>query len=71
MPHINTIHVNGIRKYTNVKRKLALRDSWGLGVGLKTLEETLVTKSEEAISGYFSWQKLLRKVRVHVGLSSR
>jgi hypothetical protein len=34
----------------------------GLGVGLTTptLEKTLVTKSEEAITGYFSWQKLLR-----------
>jgi hypothetical protein len=33
-----------------------------------TLEKTLVTKSEEAIAGYFSWQKLLRKTRAHVGL---
>jgi hypothetical protein len=31
---------------------------------------TLVTKSEEAIAGYFSWQKLLRKTRAHIGLSS-
>jgi hypothetical protein len=36
-----------------------------------TLENTLVTKSEEAIAGYFSWQKLLRKARAHVGLSSQ
>jgi hypothetical protein len=28
-------------------------------------------KSEEAIAGYFSWQKLLRKARAHVGLSSK
>jgi hypothetical protein len=28
-------------------------------------------KSEEAIAGYFSWKKLLRKARAHVGLSSR
>jgi hypothetical protein len=28
-------------------------------------------KSEEAIAGYFSWQKLLRKVRAHVGLSNQ
>jgi hypothetical protein len=27
-------------------------------------------KSEEAIAGYISWQKLLRKARTHVGLSS-
>jgi hypothetical protein len=26
-------------------------------------------KSEEAIAGYFSWQKLLRKAKAHVGLS--
>jgi hypothetical protein len=26
-----------------------------------------VTKSEEAIAGYFSRQKLLRKARAHVG----
>jgi hypothetical protein len=46
-----------------------------LGVGRRadnpTLEKTLVTKSEEAIAGYFSWQKLLRKARAHVGLSSQ
>jgi hypothetical protein len=30
------------------------------------LEKTLVTKSEEAIAGYFSWQKLLRKARALV-----
>jgi hypothetical protein len=36
-----------------------------------TLENTLVTKSEEAIAGYFSWQKLLRKATAHVGLSSQ
>jgi hypothetical protein len=35
-----------------------------------TLEKTLVTKSEKAITGHFSWQKLLRKARAHVGLSS-
>jgi hypothetical protein len=28
-------------------------------------------KSEEAIAGYFSWQKLLRKARAHVELSSQ
>jgi hypothetical protein len=28
-------------------------------------------KSEEAIAGYFSWQKLLKKARAHVGLSSQ
>jgi hypothetical protein len=36
-----------------------------------TLEKTLVTKFEEAIAGYFSWQKLLRKARAHVGLPSQ
>jgi hypothetical protein len=35
-----------------------------LGVGLTTSHwKTLVTKSEEAIAGYFGWQKLLRKAR--------
>jgi hypothetical protein len=45
----------------------------GLGVGADnpTLEKTLVTKSEEAIAGYFSWQKLLSKTRAQVGLSSQ
>jgi hypothetical protein len=33
------------------------------------LEMTLVTKSEDAIAVYFSWQKLLRKATVHAGLS--
>jgi hypothetical protein len=31
----------------------------------------LVTKSEEAIAGYFSWQKILRKARAHVWLLSQ
>jgi hypothetical protein len=40
-----------------------------LGVGLTTPPwKRLVTKSEEAIAGY--WQKLLRKARAHVALSS-
>jgi len=43
----------------------------GRGADNPTLEKTLVTKSEEAIAGYFSWQKLLRKARAHVGLSSQ
>jgi hypothetical protein len=43
----------------------------GRGADNPTLEQTLVTKSEEAIVGYFSWQKLLRKARAHVGLSSQ
>jgi hypothetical protein len=43
-----------------------------LGVGLTTPPwKTLVKKSEEAIAGYFSWQKLLRKARAYVGLSSQ
>jgi hypothetical protein len=42
------------------------------GVGLTTPPwKRLVTKSEEAIAGYFSWQKLLSKARAHVGLSSQ
>jgi hypothetical protein len=47
---------------------LVLQDIWGLGVGLTnhTLEKILVTKSEEAIAGYFNWQKLLWKARAHV-----
>jgi hypothetical protein len=28
-------------------------------------------KSEEEIAGYFNWQKLLRKARAHLGLSSQ
>jgi hypothetical protein len=43
----------------------------GRGADNPTLEKTIVTKSEEAIAGYFSWQKLLRKVRAHIGLSSK
>jgi hypothetical protein len=43
----------------------------GRGAGNPTLEKTLVTKSEEAIAGYFSWQNLLRKAKAHVGLSSQ
>jgi hypothetical protein len=39
-----------------------------LGVGLTTPPwKTLVTKSEEAIAGYFSWQKILRKARATQG----
>jgi hypothetical protein len=40
-----------------------------LGADNPTQEKTLVTKSEEAIAGYFSWQKVLRKARAHVRLS--
>jgi hypothetical protein len=43
----------------------------GRGADNPTLEKTLVTESEEAIAGHFSWQKLLRKTRAHVGLLSR
>jgi hypothetical protein len=39
----------------------------GHGADNPTLEKTVVTKSEGAIAGYFSWQKLLRKARAHVG----
>jgi hypothetical protein len=35
------------------------------------MEKTLVTKCEEAIDRYVSWQKLLRKARAHVGLWSQ
>jgi hypothetical protein len=41
------------------------------GADNPTLEKTLVAKSEETIAGYFSWQKLLRKARAHIGLSSQ
>jgi hypothetical protein len=42
------------------------------GVGMTTPHwRRLVTKSEEAIAGYFSWQKFLRKARAHSGLSSQ
>jgi hypothetical protein len=43
----------------------------GRGADNPTLEKTLVMKSEEAIAGYFSWLKILRKARVDVGLSSQ
>jgi hypothetical protein len=43
----------------------------GRGADNRTLEKTLVTKSEEAIAGYCSWQKLLRKPRAYEGLSSQ
>jgi hypothetical protein len=33
----------------------------GRGADIPTLEKTLVTKSEETITRYFSWQMLLRK----------
>jgi hypothetical protein len=42
-----------------------------MGMTTPTLEKTLATKSEEAIARYFSWQKLLRKARAHVGLSNQ
>jgi hypothetical protein len=41
------------------------------GADTTTLEKTLVTKSEEARAGYFSWQKLLRKARAYIGMSSQ
>jgi hypothetical protein len=43
----------------------------GRGAENPILEKTLVTKFEEAIVGYFSWQKLPRKARAHIGLSSQ
>jgi hypothetical protein len=43
----------------------------GRGADNPILGKTLVTKSEEAIAGYFRWQKLLKKARAHVGLSSQ
>jgi hypothetical protein len=52
-------------------RKLLVSNYRGRGADNPTLENTLVTKSEEAIAGYFCWQKLLRKARAHVGLSSQ
>jgi hypothetical protein len=39
----------------------------GSGAESPTLEKTLITESEEAIAGYFSWQKLLGKARAHFG----
>jgi hypothetical protein len=38
---------------------------FGHGADSPTLEKTLVTKSEEAIAEYFSWQKFLRKARAN------
>jgi hypothetical protein len=40
---------------------LVYSSSFGRGADNPTLEKTLVTKSEEAIAGYYSWKKLLRK----------
>jgi hypothetical protein len=45
----------------------ALVSTTGSGADNPTLEKTLVTKCEEAIAGYFSWQKFLRKARAHWG----
>jgi hypothetical protein len=53
-----------------VALKCGVKYKW-CGADIPTPEKTLVTKSEEAIAGYFSWQKLLRKARAHVGLSSQ
>jgi hypothetical protein len=52
---------------------MTLQDRQRLGMGLTTQpwKRLFVTKSEEAIAGYFSWQKLLRKVRAHIGLLSQ
>jgi hypothetical protein len=50
---------------------IALGVKSGRGADNPTLEKTLVTKSEEAIAGYFSRLKLLRKARAHVGQSSQ
>jgi hypothetical protein len=62
------ISLNGINQSNFVMVKLAVL--FGHGAHNPTLEK-LVTKSEEAMAGYFSWQNLLRKARTHVGLSSR
>jgi hypothetical protein len=43
----------------------------GRGTHNPTMEKNLVVKSEEVIARYFSWQKLLRKAKAHVGLSSQ
>jgi hypothetical protein len=63
------ISLNGINQSIFVMVKFAVL--FGHGAHNPTLEKTLDTKSEEAMAGYFSWQKLLRKARTHVGLSSR
>jgi hypothetical protein len=39
----------------------------GRGADNLTLEKTLVMKSENGTARYFSWQKLLRKAKAHVG----
>jgi hypothetical protein len=57
-----TVHFNDTRRCIPEDSKLHTDNP--------TLEKTLVTKSEEVMTGYFSWQKLLRKTRAHVGLSS-
>jgi hypothetical protein len=62
MFHLHITHNTG--KYREIFLKY-----FGRGADNPTLENTLVTKPEEAIAGYFSWQKLLRKSRAHVGLS--
>jgi hypothetical protein len=54
------IGTSQLRETTLREKTSALQDSRGLGVGLTTAswKNTLVTKCEEAIAGYFSWQKL-------------
>jgi hypothetical protein len=58
---------------TNLTENIGPPGQAGVGCGADntTLEKTLVTKSEEAIAGYFSWQKLLRKARAYVWMSSQ
>jgi hypothetical protein len=41
-----------------------------MGLPTPTWKKAFIAKFEEAIDGYFSWKKLLRKARAHVGLSS-
>jgi hypothetical protein len=42
-----------------------------MGLTTPLWKRLFVTKPEEAIAGYFSWQKLLRKTRAYIELSSQ
>jgi hypothetical protein len=66
---IGTIRLRG----TTLTENIGTPGEPGVGRGAdnSALEKTLFTKSEEAIAGYFSWEKLMRKARAHAGQSSQ
>jgi hypothetical protein len=50
---------------------LSQREYKGVGLTTPPWKRVLSRNLKEAIAGYFSWQKLLRRARAHVGLSSQ